>query len=167
MQNINIPVYWGSDWVFVGFYKLLQLNIISAACMILLLGVYICVRTFKQETRGCLDTPKKIVKIDNINENFIVFFTTYIIPLLDWDLTSLRDLVILMTIVVVNGWLLIKTNLYYQNPILAMMGFNIYKAKLGSQGHEFETILISEKKLKEGDTVRTHDLDRKNIMLAN
>lgn len=167
IKAIDIPIYLGKDWVFIGFEKLLKLNVISIVCIVLLFGVLICIRTYKQEIKGCLDTPKRIVEIENTNENYIVFLTTYIIPLLDWDMNSFRDIMILMTIIIVNGWLLIKTNLYYQNPILGMMGFNVYRAMLTTNGQEFNTILVSEKKLKKGDIVRTHNLDANEIMLAN
>lgn len=160
-------MYFGDAWQFIGFCELLRINIISIICVFLLLGVFISIRTFKKEINGCHDAPKRIIEIENTNENYIVFFTTYIIPLLDWDMGSFRDLITLVTIITINGWLLIKTDLYYQNPILAMMGFNIYKATVFSQGVEWNTILIANKKLKKNMEVCTHDLDEKEIMLAN
>lgn len=167
IKTINIPIYWGEDSYFIGVSNLLRLNIISIVCIFLLIGVVMCIRSFRQEIQGCHDTPKRIVDIENTNENYIVFFTTYIIPLLDWDMTSVRDLTILLTIIIVNGWLLIKTNLYYQNPILGIMGFIVYKATVSAQGQTWSTILVSERKLNSGDEVSTHDLDGKDIMLAN
>lgn len=160
-------MYWGDDWQFIGFIELLRLNVISILCVVLLIGVVLCIRAFRQDIEGCYDAPKKILELENTNENYIIFFTTYIIPLLDWDMSSPRDLIILATIMIVNGWLLIKTNLYYQNPILGMMGFNVYKATITAQGHQWNTVLVSKKKLEAEVVVSTHDLDGNETMMAN
>ena len=167
MQSIYIPIYFGKDSHFVGWKDLIMNNLVSGFCLLFLLGVYICKKDFDKEIEGCKDLPYEIVSVENRNENYIVFLTTYIIPLLDWDLSSIRSIFILITVIVLNGWLLINTNLYYQNPMLALMGFNVYSAEIIRKKMESkQVILISKDKLKKGTQIKTHDLEE-DVLLAN
>lgn len=167
IKELYIPMYWGPDWKFVEVDELLSNNIISIVCVVMLLVVWGCKKNFDLEIRGCRDLPYKIIEIQNANENYIVFFTTYIIPLLDWDFTSIRSIILFVTVIILNGWLLIKTNLYYQNPMLALMGYNIYSADIQRlQIVRKQVILISKDKLNDDDTIFTHDLDE-DVLLAN
>lgn len=167
LKSIYLPFYFGPDSCFIGFEKLLTGNVISIVCIIALLGVYKCKKDFEKEIEGCRDLPYNVESLENKNENYIVFLTTYIIPLLDWDFTSIRSILILTAVIILNGWLLVKTNLYYQNPMLALMGFNVYLAEINRKNDDSkQVILISKDKLKKNIQIQTHDLDD-DVLLAN
>lgn len=91
MQSIYIPIYLGKDSHFVGWDNLWGNNIVSLTCLFLLFVVYKYKKDFDKEIEGCKDLPYEIVSVENRNENYIVFLTTYIIPLLDWDFSSIRS----------------------------------------------------------------------------
>ena len=52
---------------------------------------------------------------------------TFVFPLLLDDLTTIRGFVLFMGILVLVFLLLWKTNLYYQNPILTILGYRVYR----------------------------------------
>ena len=167
MKSIYIQIYFGKDSHFVGWKNLFLNNIVSIGCLLLLFVVYICKKNFDKEIEGCKDLPCILVDLENKNENYIVFLTTYIIPLLDWDFSSIRSILILITIIVLNGWLLIKTNLYYQNPMLALMGYNVYWAEISRKDNDGkQVILISKDKLERNAQIQAHELED-GVLLAN
>lgn len=95
----------------------------------------------------------------------MTFLTTYIIPLICFDLGSIRDSILLIVLLVLLGVLFIKTNLYYLNPSLALIGFNIYIADIKYKGTTIpETIILSKTKLKKGDKFYKHDLEHTDVV---
>jgi hypothetical protein len=78
-------------------------------------------------TRGASLLPKKIIKIENQSSETLSFLATYIIPLACLDMDKDRSLPMLILILILIGWIYIKTNLFYTNPTLSILGFHVYK----------------------------------------
>lgn len=60
------------------------------------------------------------------------FFMTMIIPLLIDDVGTIQGAVTFLIIVVMMCALLSKTHLYYANPVLAILGYRVYKVTFKS-----------------------------------
>jgi hypothetical protein len=135
---------------FGGFWNVLKENYVPAACIILLfLGLYFYYR-FTYKLKGSSDLPEEIVGIDDQNFEHLTFLTTYIIPFLRFKLEG-RDLIITILLLVIIGAIFIKTNLFYKNPSLALLGYRLYKCSLKSGS---SVIYISLSPLKKGDHVQ-------------
>ena len=84
----------------------------------------------------------KILRVKNINYNYLMFFVTYIIPLICFDVSDVREFIILIFLLIVLGILFVKTNVYYQNPTLALMGFNLYEVDMIYKGKEINNVIV-------------------------
>lgn len=103
-----------------------------------------------------------IVEIENKESEHLSFLTTYIIPLICFNFESDRYVVVLLLLLIVIGIIYIRTDLYYANPTLAILGFRIYKVKLERNNiSKSNIILISRKKLSLGNFVSYKKLDEK------
>lgn len=72
----------------------------------------------------------KFLEIQNLESqefNFIVPFSIYFIPFITSDFKDFNDWIVLIFVVVLNGVLIIKTNLQYFNPIILILDLKIYK----------------------------------------
>jgi hypothetical protein len=66
------------------------------------------------------------------------------------------------------GALFIKTNLYYQNPSLALLGFNIYAANISYKNTIiYDTIILSKIKLKKGDEFCKYDIENTAVIYCS
>jgi hypothetical protein len=128
LAKVEIPISFSANAKFIGIKKLIfdnQIPVFSTVLMVIG-GVYYF--SFNRSvTKGAPLLPKKITNLENINAETLSFLATYIIPLACVDLDKSRSLLILITVLVLIGCIYIKTNLFYTNPTLAVMGFKVYK----------------------------------------
>lgn len=165
IKSIDIPVCFDPNANFVGWKYLLTHNIATIVCTFCLIGAIICRKRFLHSLEGNQDLPCEILNIKNGNYEYLTFLTTYIIPLICFDLGSIRDSILLVVLLLLLGVLFIKTNLYYLNPSLALIGFNIYIAEINYKGATIpESIILSKIKLKKGDEFYKHDLEFTDVI---
>lgn len=99
--------------------------------------------------KGATKNPKKITKIEDQNYEHLTFLTTYIIPFLRVKLEG-RDLLITILLLVIIGAIFVKTNLFYKNPTLALLGYKLYKVDTVKMSN---LIFVSKDDLNLGDEV--------------
>ena len=94
----------------------------------LLLVISLCIYfLFKSlQTYGFQEESKKIVHETDLTENSVVFFVTYITPFVLDDIGECCGFFSFITIIVLLFLLLYKTNLYYQNPFLTLLGYKSF-----------------------------------------
>lgn len=140
--------------------EILISNIISIICFIMLIYCYFAYKKFEFDLKGTTDIPFSVTKIESINYEHLTFLATYIIPLISFDFESIRQMIVLGLLLVVMGVIYIKTDLFYANPSLALLGFYIYKAN-GSfkNGIRDDIIIISREKFIIGQKVLYIKLD--------
>jgi len=68
-----------------------------------------------------------ISEVNEDKEAGINFFLTLILPLLIGDLNEWQNLVVFVLIFIIIFILLLKTNLFYANPVLTLLGYHVYK----------------------------------------
>lgn len=165
IKTINIPIYLDPNWEFIGWRYLLGHNIPTIVCLSGVIAAVICRKRFLKSLEGCQDLPCTIEKIENINYEYLTFLATYIIPLTCFDLDNIQEWLLLICLLIIIGVLFIKTNLYYQNPSLALMGFNIYVADITyKKGTISNTIIISKSKLQKGSLFYKHDIENTEVI---
>lgn len=139
---------------------ILASNSISFICFIMLIYCYFAYKKFEFDLKGSTDIPFEIKKIESINYEHLTFLATYIIPLISFDFGSTRQMLVLGLLLIVMGVIYIKTDLFYANPSLALLGYFIYKADGGFKNGDREGIvIISREKLVSGQKVSYIKLD--------
>jgi hypothetical protein len=142
-------VSWHFSFTRQGVYNLLSVNVVpSCALFFAILGVFFYAR-FQYRLKGSTLLPKKIKKLEDQSYEHLTFLTTYIVPFLRVKLVG-RDLLITVLLLIIIGAIFIKTNLFYKNPTLALLGYKLYKADTEKdQG----LIFLTRNNLKVGDSV--------------
>lgn len=136
--------------------EFLKINYITLIAIIAMLIGFVSLFQFNYFIAGSKNIPLQIIEIENINYEHLTFLTTYIIPLICFDLSISRYTILLPLLILAIGAIYIKTNLYFANPTLALLGFHIYRVKTQTKKH---IIIITKSKLNEGDWINTISLD--------
>lgn len=146
--TVHIPITFSENWKFIGWFELLTNNVIPILCVIgIFIGIY-SYFDFKYVLKNATNMPFTISKIENINYEHLTFLTTYIVPLVCFNFIEVRYQIVLLVLLVVICIIYVKTDLFYANPTLALLGFKIYKIE-GSfeDGTREGIILISKQSL--------------------
>jgi len=115
---------------------------------------------FDFDLKGATDIPFEITKIEDINYEHLTFLATYVVPLISFDFGSGRQMIVLGLLLIVMGIIYIKTDLFYANPSLALLGFHIYRVNGSFKNGEREGIvLICRGRLTEKQKVSYIKLD--------
>lgn len=160
--TIDVPFCYGEGCKFIGLATLLQRNIISVIAFGFLAFGTLYYFRFDYRVAGSKSIAARIVKIEDVNYEHLTFLTTYIIPLICFNLTSFRYLLALGILLFVIGVIYVKTDKFYANPTLAVLGFRVYKVNLQTRlGLVEGVVVISKERLAEGDQVSRLGLDDK------
>lgn len=153
---------FGDSCEFIGVLELFSINPISSVCFAMLLYCVFAYKRFSFDLAGATDIPFEIKKIQGINYEHLTFLATYVVPLISFDFGSTRQMIVLALLLIVMGIIYIKTDLFYANPSLALLGFHIYQAdgnfKLGDREG---MILICRGRLAQGEKVEYIKLDER------
>lgn len=130
---------------------------IWAVAFVYSLGVYF---RFSWVLKGSLEIPFEIKEIRDINYEQLTFLATYIVPLITFTSGNTRHHVVLFLLLILMGAIYVRTDLFYTNPTLGLLGFRIYKAD-GAFKHQTRRgiILISKDALKKNEKVSYLKLD--------
>lgn len=158
--TIDIPICISSDCKFLGFKTLASRNLVPIiATAFVGLGAIYYLR-FNYKISGSKSIAVEATSIEDINYEHLTFLTTYIIPLICFNLTSERYLVALGLLLIVIGIIYVRTDKFYANPTLAVLGFRLYSAKITRRtGNEVRVTLITKEQIKNGDKIRFLELD--------
>jgi len=132
-------------------------NFIPLICLVLLLiswGFYFHFKRLIQESK---EGPYKVEELEDKNAENLVFLATYVIPLVAFGLADVRQLLDLMITLVMLAAIYVRTNLFYANPTLSILGFKVFSVKI--QGGM--VILITREDIEVGQSVNAMHLDRK------
>lgn len=158
----EVPICFGEGCSFIGWSVLVSKNIIPAVSLgFLLFGMFFYFR-FDYKVSGSKKLPAKIEKIEDVNYEHLTFLTTYIIPLICFNLTSARYVFALAFLLVVIGIIYVKTDKFYANPTLAVLGYRLYKVTVKTRTSTKENIIVITKdRLSEANQIRMLNLDEK------
>lgn len=143
--TIDVPICIKDNCSFIGFDKLVLKNLIPIVSLsFFLLGVVFMYR-FKYKLQGSQRNNIIVKKIENRNYEHLTFLTTYIIPLIAFDLTKIKYVIVLFLLLIAIGVMYVKTNIFYTNPTLALLGYRIYRIDAEVNGSYREGIIIISK----------------------
>ncbi|WP_159567453.1 anti-phage protein KwaA [Budvicia diplopodorum] len=161
--TVDVPICFGDKCEFIGAKKLLLNNAVAIICLVLFVYSILAYFKFKCDIKQTTEIPFEVVKVEGINYEHLTFLATYVIPLITFDFGKPQYIIVLGLLLVVMGIIYIKTDLFYANPSLALMGFHIYKIDGIFKGGEKREgiVVITKKKIKMGDSVKYIKLDDK------
>lgn len=139
------------------FYKINSLNDI----MILILLFFILTSFFylrhmlKTATKGAYIKIKEIK--DETSTNFLNYISIYFLSCIGLSLGSYEDVVVLVIVMFIIGYIYTSSNLVYINPILHLLGYGIYNMEGTDKGtgKDVSTLLVAKRTLclKKGDQI--------------
>lgn len=158
--TIDIPICFQSDCKFIGLKALASRNIVPAIALLFVgLGVLYYFR-FNYKISGSTSIPVEVSSVEDLNYEHLTFLTTYIVPLICFNLTSERYLIALCLLLIVIGVIYVRTDKFYANPTLAVLGFRLYSAQLTRRtGEKVKVTLITKDLIKSGENIRFLELD--------
>lgn len=142
--------------------RFLAPNGVASISMLLLCYCGYAYKRFEFDLRGATDIPFEIKKVEGINYEHLTFLATYVVPLISFDFSSGRQMIVLALLLIVMGVIYIKTDLFYANPSLALLGFHIYRADGDfKNGARDGIVLVSRGRLHAGQKVAYIKLDER------
>ncbi|MGO3890036.1 MAG: anti-phage protein KwaA [Paenalcaligenes sp.] len=151
----SFSIYEIEDW-----YSLAVKNILALFSFLMLGYCFFAYKRFNFKLKGATEIPFEIKKINSINYEHLTFLATYVVPLISFDFGNSRQIIVLFLLLFIMGVIYIKTDLFYANPSLALLGFHIYQAdgdfKMGCRN---DIILICHGRLGVGQKVSYIRLD--------
>lgn len=112
---------------FAEWKALLLANYLPVLSTLLLAYCFYAYKKFNFDLRGATDIPFEVKKIESVNYEHLTFLATYVVPLISFDFDKGQQMIVLALLLVVMGAIYIKTDLFYANPSLALLGFHIYR----------------------------------------
>ena len=129
IKSIDIPVYFGSDWEFVGWDNLFldrPRNFVALFCLLGFLWSQCVYWMLCHKLKGSPDTlPVKIQNIENKDAEYMSLLFT-ILTIVSFDFGNIRDIIVFAVIFILYCVILKRTDWYAASPILALKGFRLY-----------------------------------------
>lgn len=129
IKSIDIPVYFGPDWEFIGWSNLFLVRPGNFIALFSLLGFMWSQGVYwmlHHKLKGSPDTlPIQIRKIENKDAEYMSLLFT-ILTIVSFDFSNIRDIIVFAIVFVLYCVLLKRTDWYAASPILALKGFRLY-----------------------------------------
>ena len=129
IKSVDIPIYFGSDWEFIGWRNLFLArprNFVALFCLLGFLWSRCVYRLLRHKLKGSPDTlPIKITNIENKDAEYMSLLFT-ILTIVSFDFSNVRDIIVFVAIFILYCVLLKRTDWYAASPILALKGFHLY-----------------------------------------
>lgn len=104
--------------------------VVSAICILWLIGTVIVALAFRDFQRLSFDHHGESILIGEEKEDSgVTFLVSFVLPLLVDDISTLRDLLFFVALLSMVIVLLMKSNLFYQNPVLTALHYKTYEFK--------------------------------------
>ena len=129
-------------------------NQVACICIIFIILGGIGYWWFADSLNNAKNLPVVILECESVNYENLSFLATYIIPLVCFPMETDREVFVMFSVIVIIGCIFVKTNLYYTNPSLILLGFNVYRVKTNSKKTFQQGIVIIKSKLNEGESVK-------------
>ena len=102
-----------------------------------------------------------VISTENISYEHLTFLATYIVPLVSLNFDNSRFAIILLLILIIMGIIYVKTDLFYTNPSLALLGFSIYKVEVSTREGNLTAIVLTRSRINIGDKLKYIKLDER------
>lgn len=129
IKSVDIPIYFGSDWEFIGWSNLFLHhpgNFVALLCTMGLIWSQCVSWALRHKLKGSPDTlPIQIRNIENKDAEYMSLLFT-ILTIVSFDFGNIRDIIVFAVIFILYCVILKRTDWYAASPILALKGFRLY-----------------------------------------
>lgn len=143
------------------FYNIIRGNLQVTFFIFLMFLALFSYVGFQKDSFYGKRASKKFNEITASDFDHLTFLSTYILPLITFNLNEVRSFIIVLVLLFMIGTIYIKSNLYYLNPTLLLFGYRIYKAKTDNK---FVVLIIKGNVSKMSEKMHYKDLGN-NIYL--
>lgn len=146
---LTVPVCWKGKCNLI-----IDFSVVYIFCIInLILFIYTVFLTFKLKIRlkSNQHTPFRIENVKNDSYEHLTFLVTYIIPLVAFDFSNYRYQLLFIILIGIIGYMYAKTDMYYSNPSLALLGYSIFRVEAVFRDGTSKTITVLSKDKIEKD----------------
>jgi hypothetical protein len=160
INKVDIPICLGCKIASKDeLLMIAKLNIMPIFCITLLIISSFFHLWFNYLIDGAKTGPYQLTSVESKGSEHLVFLATYVIPLVGFSLDNSRQIINFGITLGIIGAIYVRTNLFYANPTLSLLGFRVYEASIGSD----RVILISKQELDDNDIINCITLDRKTF----
>ena len=100
--------------------------LLEIICMVWIFYALLSIRSFKNlQTSNFSSQGEKLQDMNQISDSGVTFFMTYVLPMVLDDIGTWKGFIVFVLLMAMLYALMWKTNLYYQNPVLTILGYNI------------------------------------------
>ena len=160
LLTAEIPTCFGAGCEFIGWAASVELNIVPLFSALMLALGAVFVARFEYTVGRDTDLPVEVVGCSDLNYEHLTFLTTYIVPLVSFNLASSRYMLTLAVLLVVIGVIYVRTDKFYTNPTLALLGFRLYKIDLGGPSCTRGVVIITRDSVEVGSFVSLKFIDK-------
>ena len=157
--KVDFPICFGADCRFIGTWQLISTNVLPFISLVLIVVVAICYLRFRYRIQSNVGLPIIAKKVEDLSYEHLTFLTTYIVPLICFNLDNVRYIIALFTLLIVIGQIYVKTDKFYANPTLAILGFRLYKLEIDG----VSKVLITTQRITESDKIVFTSIDEKFV----
>lgn len=134
-------------------------NIFSIISGLMVVAGLVSSRMFTHMSKGGTNPPYSLQYLKSENYSYPLFLTSCAIPLICFGFDIPSSIVVFIVLIVVTGFVLLKTDLYYGNPMLALLGYKLYRAEIHGVDSPNGVILITKDNLKTTSSVSWIPID--------
>lgn len=157
--KVDIPICFGVDCHYVGTLTLVRANVLPLISLVFIGLVALCYYRFKYRIQSNVGLPVVAKKVEDLSYEHLTFLTTYIVPLICFNLDNIRYIIALFILLFVIGQIYVKTDMFYANPTLAIFGFRLYKLEVNG----VSKVMITTQRINELDKVVFTTIDEKFV----
>lgn len=145
----------GADWLhrICSAPKIFWLSVLGVLAGI---GATIYIRW---QWKGVKHPAYQIESVEKDDYQYLLFLSTYVIPLVCMDFTNERYCAILFLLLGIIGYISVNMGIYYGNPSLSFLGYRLYRIKVKDENLTEKIRVISKDTLQEGDFIRWMPLE--------
>lgn len=158
---MDIPICTEENSQFIGWselWKNTRLGIfIIVATVIVEFLFYLYLR--KSWKKNVAELSVKVTNIDNKNFDTLTLIASFCVPLVSFNYQQVNHWIVLALLLIVIGVIFCRSDGFYNNPTLALLGFRLYQADFETQGldpndNNKSLIFISQDKIEISDKIR-------------
>lgn len=123
-----------------------------------LLSIILLFYTVSKIRRG--NMPVRIISVKNRSADLINYTIPYIVSFFGFDLSKIEDVISLSIFLLLMLLLTLKSKSVFMNPILLLIGYNLYDLEYEFDGKKQSTIVISKEEMLPNDVYYIRSLTR-------
>lgn len=133
-------------------------NYVFLVSLIFIVAGVVILWLLSNSFRGGWSVSCKVSNVSNESHEHLEFLATYVMPLVFTDVNSKRTVLNLALMIFAIGAIYVKTNKFYSNPSLAILGFRIYKLKIHDRG-EKDFVVICRSEISNSSVIKYIKID--------